>query len=89
MRYGIATSLFHFRMRNAPTPETWCSPWTQIVDRALIQAQLEKLPGKHLVIDRYTPQHSPMARGTRRASGQAVALLQSGTSRLMPYQGPR
>jgi hypothetical protein len=57
---SIATLLFHLRIHNAPTPETWCSPWTQLTDRALIQAQLEKLPGKHLVIVHYTPQHNPM-----------------------------
>jgi hypothetical protein len=56
----IAASLFHLHIHNAPTPETWCSPWMQILDRAVIQAQLEKAPGKHLVFVRYEPQHSPM-----------------------------
>jgi hypothetical protein len=45
---------------NGPVPETWCSPWTQLVDRAAIEAQLEKSPGRHLAIVRYMPQHSPM-----------------------------
>lgn len=56
----IATPLFHLRIHNAPTPETWCSPWTQLTYRAEIQTQLEKSPGKHLVIVRYSPQHNPM-----------------------------
>jgi hypothetical protein len=53
-------SAFHLHIHNAPTPETWCSPWGQLVDRAAIQTQLENSPGKHLVIVRYAPQHSPM-----------------------------
>jgi hypothetical protein len=56
----VANSLLHLHIHNAPTPETWCSPWTQLTDRALIEAQLEKSSGKHLVIVRYTPQHNPM-----------------------------
>jgi hypothetical protein len=55
-----ATSLFHLQIHNAPTPETWCSPWTQLTDRALMQAQLEKSPGKHLAIVHYGQQHNPM-----------------------------
>jgi hypothetical protein len=56
----IATTLFHLHIQNAPTPETWCSPWTQLLDRSQIQTQLEKSQGKHLVIVRYSPQHNPM-----------------------------
>lgn len=56
----VGTSLFHLPVDNAPTPETWCSPWTQLVERAAVQAQLEKLPGKHLALVHYEPQHSPM-----------------------------
>jgi hypothetical protein len=56
----VAASRFDLPIHNAPTPETWCSPWTQLTDRALIQAQLEKLEGKHLVIVHYGPQHNPM-----------------------------
>ncbi len=45
---------------NGSVPETWCSPWTQLLNRAQIQAELEKLPERHLVLVRYNPTHNPM-----------------------------
>jgi len=50
----------HIPISNFPTPETWCSPWEQLVDRAAIQGQLENSTGRQLVITRYSRQHNPM-----------------------------
>jgi hypothetical protein len=55
---GFAPAL---HLHNGPLPETWCSPWTQLLDRARIQAEMQKLPGKHLMVVHYGPQHDPAA----------------------------
>jgi hypothetical protein len=44
---------------NSSAPWTWCSPWNQLVNRALIESHVEKLPGRHLLLVRYSPQHDP------------------------------
>jgi hypothetical protein len=36
---------------------SWCSPWTPIPERARIQTQMEKLPGRHLLLVHYEPDH--------------------------------
>src|SRR5205823_5312489 len=56
---SVTVSALHFPIHNAPTPETWCSPWLQLLDRARVQSQMEKLPGRQLVLVHYGPQHSP------------------------------
>lgn len=38
---------------------TWIGPGRFGVDRAAVAAQLDRLPGKHLVFVRYSPQHEP------------------------------
>jgi len=38
-------------------PMTWCSPNLQLLDRARVLAQLERLPGLHLAIVQYKPIH--------------------------------
>jgi hypothetical protein len=42
-----------------PVPQTWCSPYDQGWDRPSIQARMENLPGRHLLLVRYRPQHDP------------------------------
>ena len=39
-------------------PYSWCSPWQGNLDRAHILAELEREPGRHLVIVRYKPNHN-------------------------------
>jgi hypothetical protein len=40
-------------------PQTWCSPYQQAWDRPRIQAQMEDLPGRQLLLVRYSPEHDP------------------------------
>ena len=44
-------------IENSPAPWTWCSPWNQVVNRAVIQAHVENLPGRYLLLVRYGSQH--------------------------------
>src|SRR5439155_15670108 len=41
--------------------ETWCSPWTQLWDRARVQTQIDNLSGRHLLLVRYGPEHDTAA----------------------------
>ncbi|MGA7925204.1 MAG: hypothetical protein WCA20_04340, partial [Candidatus Sulfotelmatobacter sp.] len=36
-------------------PQTWCSPYERVWDRPSIQARMENLPGRHLLLVRYSP----------------------------------
>lgn len=47
------------RVHRSSTPQTWCSPYEQAWDRPSIESQIENLPGRHLVIVRYGPNHDP------------------------------
>ena len=40
-------------------PPSWCSQTPQLMERARISDQLERLPGRHLLIVRYGPDHDP------------------------------
>jgi hypothetical protein len=40
-------------------PQTWCSPYEQAWDRPSIQAQMEKRPGRHLLLVHYSSEHDP------------------------------
>jgi hypothetical protein len=55
----VAAPALH--IQNGSLPETWCSPWLQITDRARIQAEMQRVPGHHLMIVRYGPQHDTAA----------------------------
>jgi hypothetical protein len=55
----IAAPVLHISDNAAPW--TWCSPWTPIQERARIQTQMEQLPGRHLLIVHYEPNHDYMA----------------------------
>ncbi len=48
-----------FEIHNSSTPQTWCSPYQQAWDRPRIQAQVENLPGRHLLLVRYSSEHDP------------------------------
>ena len=53
----IAIPVFHLRITNSAAPMTWCSPWTELYPRSEIESRLNALPGRHLVIVHYGPQH--------------------------------
>ena len=61
----VAVTLLGLRAAAAPLhlpvpgsfPPTWCSSKVQDVDRAPVLSQLERAPGRHLVIVRYSPTH--------------------------------
>jgi len=53
----LATPILH--IPNSPVPQTWCSPYKQGWDRPTILARIERLPGRHLVLVRYGPNHDP------------------------------
>ena len=57
----IAIPVFHLRITNSDAPMTWCSPWTQLYPRAQIESRLKVLPGRHLVVVHYGPQHDASA----------------------------
>jgi hypothetical protein len=57
----IATPVFHLRILNSALPETWCSPWAQLLPRAQIESRLQTLPGLHLVLVHYGVQHDTRA----------------------------
>jgi hypothetical protein len=40
-------------------PQTWCSPYEQLWDRPRIQTQMEELPGRQLLLVRYSSEHDP------------------------------
>jgi hypothetical protein len=47
------------KIHRSSMPQTWCSPYEQVWDRPSIQARMEKLPGRHLLLVRYSPEHDP------------------------------
>jgi hypothetical protein len=47
------------KIHRSSIPQTWCSPYEQAWDRPSIQARMEKLPGRHLLLVHYTPEHDP------------------------------
>lgn len=53
----VAIPVFHLRITNAAAPMTWCSPWPESYPRSEIEQRLNALPGRHLVIVNYGPEH--------------------------------
>ena len=47
------------KIHRSSIPQTWCSPYEQAWDRPSIQARMEKLPGRHLLLVHYAPEHDP------------------------------
>jgi len=47
------------RIHSNSMPQTWCSPYKQGWDRPRIQAQMEDLPGRQLLLVRYSREHDP------------------------------
>jgi hypothetical protein len=47
------------KIHRGSTPQTWCSPYEQAWDRPSIQARMENLPGRQLLLVHYSPQHDP------------------------------
>jgi len=54
-----AIPLFHLGISNPAIPETWASPWNQLLPRADIENYLNAMGGPQLAIVRYRPEHSP------------------------------
>lgn len=57
----VATPVFHLNITNSAAPMTWCSPWMQLYPRSQIESRLDAMPGKHLVLVHYGPQHDASA----------------------------
>jgi hypothetical protein len=55
--FRIATPIFHLPIANPAAPQTWSSPWFQLLPRLAVEARLEGIPGDHLVIVHYGPMH--------------------------------
>ena len=49
----VAAPVFNFSVVNPSRPETWCSPWDQLLLRQTLEKGLEADPGKHVVFVRY------------------------------------
>jgi hypothetical protein len=47
------------KIHRSTMPQTWSSPYEQEWDRPNIQARMENLPGRHLLLVRYSPEHDP------------------------------
>jgi len=45
---------------NNTAPWTWCSPWTALTERSRVQSQMERIPGRHLLLVHYRPDHDYM-----------------------------
>jgi hypothetical protein len=56
--FACGTASF-LRIHRNSIPQTWCSPYEQGWDRPNIQARMENLPGRHLLLVRYSPEHDP------------------------------
>jgi hypothetical protein len=55
----IAIPVFHLPIPNPAIPQTWASPWFQLLPRAKVEALVESNPGNHLVIVHYSSAHDP------------------------------
>ena len=55
----IAIPLLRLPINSPSVPWTWASPWNQMLPRADIERKLRLVPGEHLVIVHYGPQHNP------------------------------
>jgi hypothetical protein len=57
----LKTSAPLLHISDNAAPWTWCSPWIGLKERARIQSQMEQLPGRHLLLVHYGPEHDIMA----------------------------
>jgi hypothetical protein len=55
----VALPVFHLSLVNSNKPETWCSPWYQLLPREAVERQLQADAGDHLVLVHYSPEHDP------------------------------
>ena len=55
----VAIPILHLPVVDAAVPQTWCSPWYHLLSRRGVEIRLRSLPGEHLVLVHYDPQHDP------------------------------
>jgi hypothetical protein len=55
----VAIPIFHLPIANAGGSWTWSASWNQLLSRKQVEKQLRALPGEHLVIVHYSPEHDP------------------------------
>jgi hypothetical protein len=55
----VAIPVFHLPISNPGGSWTWSANWNQLLSRNLVERQLRALPGEHLVIVHYSPEHDP------------------------------
>jgi hypothetical protein len=48
-----AIPVFHLPIVNSGRPETWCSPWYQLLPRQTVEEKLGAEPGNHVVLVRF------------------------------------
>jgi hypothetical protein len=49
----VGAPIFHLPLINPAKPETWCSPWDQLLVRQTLERGLEALAGRHVVLVHY------------------------------------
>jgi hypothetical protein len=57
----LRTAAPALHLQNGALPETWCSPWPQLWNRASVQADIDSRPGRHLMLVHYSPEHDTAA----------------------------
>jgi hypothetical protein len=57
--FFIAIGASALKFHQSSTPQTWCSPYQHAWDRPAIQARMEELAGRQLLLVRYGTDHDP------------------------------
>ena len=55
----IAIPVFHLPIANSARPETWCSPWYQLLPRQAVEGKLGAESGNHVVFVRFGADNTP------------------------------
>jgi hypothetical protein len=57
--FWVCVTRSFLQIHDNQAPQTWCSPYGQGWDRPSIQTRMENLPGRHLLLVRYSPNYDP------------------------------